>query len=94
MGTPPVEIYYPPPESQGGWRYLEGDDAVRSVGGMDPELLDRALEGQYHRWGGDSWAIVVVRGGYLVREAYTYNVLLPPRSPCAARDGIRGIDTQ
>jgi CubicO group peptidase (beta-lactamase class C family) len=79
MGALPAETYYPPPESQGGWRCLEGDDAVRSIGGMDPEWLDRVLEGQHQLWGGDSWAIVIVRGGYLVREAYTFNVLVPTR---------------
>ena len=79
MGTFPFETYYPPPESQGGWRCLKGDEDVRSVGGMDPERLDRVLEGQHQLWGGDSWAIVVVRGGYLVREAYTFNVLVPTR---------------
>ena len=79
MSTSPVEPYSPPPESQGGWRFLENDEEVRSIGGMDPERLDRVLEGQYNLWGGDSWAIVVIRGGSLVREAYTFNVLVPTR---------------
>ena len=79
MGTSPAETYYPPPESQGGWRCLESDEDVRSIGGMDPEQLDRVFEGQVHLWGGDSWAIVVVRYGYLVRESYTFNVLVPTR---------------
>jgi CubicO group peptidase (beta-lactamase class C family) len=72
-------ITYPPPESQGGWRCLEGDDAVRSVAGIDPTKLERVLEQQYLLWGGESWAIVIIRHGYLVREAYTFNVLVPSR---------------
>jgi CubicO group peptidase (beta-lactamase class C family) len=79
MSTLPGEVYYPPPESQGGWRYLGGDDEVRSVAHMDPEKLGRAFEGQHALWGGDSWAIVVIRHGYLVREQYTFNVLVPTR---------------
>ena len=55
MRISPVQIYDPPPESLGGWRSLEGDEDVRSAGGMDPEQLDRVLEGQVHLWGGDSW---------------------------------------
>ena len=69
---------YPPPESQGGWHCLAGDE-VRSMAGMDPEKLERILEGQRLLWGGESWAIVVVRHGCLVREAYTFNVLVPTR---------------
>jgi CubicO group peptidase (beta-lactamase class C family) len=72
-------MIYPPPESQGGWRYLEGDDAVRSDAGMDPAKLDLVFERQHLLWGGESWAIAVIRHGWLVREAYTFNVLVPTR---------------
>ena len=28
--------YFPPPESQGGWRKLEKPDDIRQLAGMDP----------------------------------------------------------
>ena len=37
-------IYYPPPESQGGWRWLDSADEVRMVGNMDPDKLDLLAE--------------------------------------------------
>jgi CubicO group peptidase (beta-lactamase class C family) len=73
------QVYAPPPESQGGWRTLESEGDVRSIAHMDPHRLARAFERQHALWGGDSWAIVVVRHGYLVREHYTFNVLVPTR---------------
>ena len=30
-------IYFPAPESQGGWRMLGSPEDVRNIGGMDPE---------------------------------------------------------
>ncbi len=72
-------IYYPPPESKGGWRWLKGLDEVRSVAGMDSEELDQVRQTEEFLYGGDSWAIVIIRHGYLVREFYTFNVLVPTR---------------
>jgi CubicO group peptidase (beta-lactamase class C family) len=70
--------YYPPPESQGGWRYLATPEEQRRLGGLDPVQLDRVLE-QQRLFYNDSYAIVIVRHGYLVREEYTFNVLVPTR---------------
>jgi len=72
-------VYYPPPESQGGWRYLSTDDQVRQMTGMDAAKLELAREAQELHCGGDSWGIVIIRHGYLVREFYTFNVLVPTR---------------
>ena len=74
-----VEIYYPPPESEGGWRWIEGPDQVRDLAGMDPEKLDLVLESQAFHYGGDQWSIVVIRHGFLVREFHTFNIPLPTR---------------
>ena len=35
-----TETYYPPPESEGGWRYLTEPEEIRAIAGMDPERLD------------------------------------------------------
>ena len=74
-----AEAYYPPPESQGGWRWLKEPDEVRAVAGMDPEKLDLVRQAEEFLHGGHSWGIVIVRHGYLVREFYTFNVLVPTR---------------
>ena len=46
---------------------------------MDPEKLDLVRQRQEFLYGGDSWAIAIVRHGYLVREFYAFNVLIPTR---------------
>jgi len=74
-----TETYYPPPEKRGGWRWLKEPEEVRSLAGMDPEKLDLVRQRQEFSWGGDSWGIVIIRHGYLVREFYTFNVLIPTR---------------
>src|ERR1041385_7608022 len=40
----PAENYFPPPESQGGWRKLERPADIRSLAGADPAKLDRSEE--------------------------------------------------
>jgi CubicO group peptidase (beta-lactamase class C family) len=61
------EAYFPPPESQGGWRELEQADEIRRVGGIDPEKLN-----DLKQWLLDSdqrnFAAVVIRNGYVVLE--------------------------
>ena len=74
-----TKTYYPPPESEGGWRWLKGPKEVRATAGMDPDRLDRVRQVQEFMLGGDSWSIVIIRHGYLVLEFYTFNVLLPTR---------------
>ena len=71
--------YYPPAESEGGWRFLTEPDEVRTVAGMDPDALDLVHQREGFLNGGDSWAIVIIRHGYLVREFYSFNVLVPTR---------------
>jgi len=63
-------VYYPPPESAGGWRRCHNDDEVRRLAGFDSRRLDYV--GLSHRamaYDGP-WVIVVIRHGYLVREWY------------------------
>jgi CubicO group peptidase (beta-lactamase class C family) len=64
---PPVAAYFPPPESQGGWRKLEIPDDIRRLAGMDPAKL-----GDLQQWLLNSdkrdFAAVVIRHGYIVLE--------------------------
>ena len=38
------KAYFPPPDSQGGWRTLKEPDKIRKTGGMDPDKLDAVFE--------------------------------------------------
>ncbi|MBI1390286.1 MAG: serine hydrolase [bacterium] len=59
--------YFPPPESQGGWRKLERPGDIRTLAGMDHSKLDELKE-----WLLQSddrpFAAVVIRNGYIVLE--------------------------
>ena len=59
--------YYPPPESEGGWRRLEAPADVRAVAGMDPAKLD-ALKQWLLESDKRDFAAVVIRRGYVVLE--------------------------
>ncbi|MGH2819052.1 MAG: serine hydrolase, partial [Actinomycetota bacterium] len=52
---------------------------MRELTGIEPARLERVIERQYMLHGGDSWSLAIVRRGYLVREAHTFNVLAPTR---------------
>lgn len=49
--------YYPPPESQGGWRRLDSPDDIRATAGMDADKLDRLFELQTLLHGSHAWGI-------------------------------------
>ena len=59
--------YFPPPESQGGWRKLTNLEDIKELGGMDPSKL-----GEVKQWLFQSddrpFAAVVIRNGYIVLE--------------------------
>jgi len=61
------EAYFPPPESEGGWRKLDDPDDVRHLAGMNPAKL-----GELKQWllesDDRSFAAVVIRKGYIVLE--------------------------
>jgi hypothetical protein len=38
-GSRPQDSYFPPPESQGGWRKFEKSKDIRLVAGMEPDKL-------------------------------------------------------
>lgn len=59
--------YFPPPESQGGWRKLDDPQDIRRLGGMDPaklaELKQWLLKSDNRNFAAD-----VIRHGYIVLE--------------------------
>jgi CubicO group peptidase (beta-lactamase class C family) len=60
-------IYFPPKESEGGWRKLQSEEEIRRVAGMDPvklEALREWLLQSDHR----PFAAVVIRNGHIVLE--------------------------
>ena len=61
------EGYFPPPESEGGWRRLDKPDEIRRIAGMDPdklsELKDWLLSSDRR-----NFAAVVIRNGYVALE--------------------------
>jgi CubicO group peptidase (beta-lactamase class C family) len=70
----PTDIYYPPPESKGGWRWLKEPQEVRAIAGVDLVKLDMVREQQDFNYSSDSWSVAIIRRGYLVREFFTFNI--------------------
>src|ERR1700704_1321952 len=60
--------YFPPPDSDGGWRTLTGATEIRKTAGIDLARLDEAFEFAQRttKYGG----LLVVRHGYLIYEKY------------------------
>lgn len=65
--SPTVSPYFPPPESQGGWRVPQTPEDLRRLAGVDPDKLSNLRE-----WLRQSdtrkFAAVVIRHGYIVLE--------------------------
>jgi CubicO group peptidase (beta-lactamase class C family) len=66
---PAVAPYFPPPDSEGGWRTLRDPGAIRELAGMDPEKLEQAYQA-VQRAQNPNGGLLVVRNGYLVFEKY------------------------
>ena len=62
-----ADDYFPPPESEGGWRALDDMHDVRRVAGMDPVKLD-GLKQWLLKSDGRNFAAVVIRRGYTVLQ--------------------------
>ena len=67
--TPPAD-YYPPPDSNGGWRSLTSakDKKLRTAAGVDRQKLDAAFD--YAQTTSQHGGLLVVRHGWLVYERY------------------------
>lgn len=66
-GLSEKKSYFPPPESEGGWRKLDKPDEIKPIGGMEPnklsELRDWLMASDKR-----NFAAVVIRNGYIVLE--------------------------
>jgi len=60
--------YFPPPDSQGGWRTLKDAASIRKLAGMDLARLDQAFD--FTQRCSQNGGLLVVRHGYLVYEKY------------------------
>ncbi len=60
--------YFPPPDSQGGWRTLNNPKEIREKAGLDLSRLETAF--QVCERGTQNGGLLVVRHGYLVFEKY------------------------
>jgi CubicO group peptidase (beta-lactamase class C family) len=60
--------YFPPPDSEGGWRTLAGDEEIRRIAGLDKHKLDEAFA--YVQAGTKNGGLLVVRHGWLAYEQY------------------------
>ena len=62
------DLYFPPPDAQGGWRTLSRPSEIRTLGGIDKGRLDEAF--QYTQTTSQHGGLLVLRHGYLVYEKY------------------------
>ena len=53
------DVYAPPPESAGGWRWCKTPDEVRSLAGMDPDKLNLIRDRFLQLFAGP-WQIVII----------------------------------
>jgi len=63
-----ADDYFPPPDTEGGWRTLKDAAQILRVGGMDLAKLDQAFE--YAQRSSQHGGLLVVRRGWLVYERY------------------------
>lgn len=66
--APAAEDYFPPPDSQGGWRTLKTTEEIRDKAGMDLAKLEQAYT--FTERCSQNGGLLVVRKGYLVFEKY------------------------
>jgi hypothetical protein len=60
--------YFPPPDSEGGWRTLTKATEIRELAGMDLPRLEQAFD--FTQRCTQNGGLLVVRHGYLVLEKY------------------------
>ena len=63
-----ADDYFPPPDSQGGWRAVHDAGQIRKRAGLDLSQLERAFDFTQHC--SQNGGLLVVRHGYLAYEKY------------------------
>jgi CubicO group peptidase (beta-lactamase class C family) len=63
-----ADDYFPPPDSQGGWRALHDAGQIRKRAGLDLAQLERAFD--FTERCSQNGGLLVVRHGYLAYEKY------------------------
>jgi CubicO group peptidase (beta-lactamase class C family) len=99
--SPEENLYFPPPESQGGWRKLDNPADVRRLAGIDPTKL-AALGDWLAKSDDRKFAAVIVRKGYIVLEVErqassvtsTGNVKSSAKAICATVLAIASDESQ
>src|SRR5262249_13165805 len=61
------DSYFPPPESQGGWRKIQKPEEIRTIGSMDPAKLDE-LKAWLLESDQRDFAATIIHRGYIVLE--------------------------
>jgi len=61
-------VYFPPPDSQGGWRTCQDTKSIAELAAMDRAKLEQAWE--FTQRSTQNGGLLVVRHGYLVFENY------------------------
>lgn len=67
MQAASASAYFPPPESQGGWRMVKSDDEIETVGGMDKGKI-AALREWLLKSDNRPFAAIVIRHGTIVLQ--------------------------
>src|SRR6202167_6382008 len=62
------DLYFPPPDAQGGWRTLSQPSENRPLTGIEINRLDEAF--QYTQTTSQHGGLLILRHGYLVYEKY------------------------
>jgi hypothetical protein len=62
------DLYFPPPDAEGGWRTLSKPSEIRTLTGIEINRLDEAF--QYTQTTSQHGGLLVLRHGYLVYEKY------------------------
>jgi CubicO group peptidase (beta-lactamase class C family) len=67
--TLPAATYFPPPDTEGGWRTTKDAAEARALAGIDLARLEQAARAA-ERSNADNGGLLVVSKGYLVLERY------------------------
>ena len=71
-----IEAYFPSPESGSGWRAPSRPEEIRELTGFDPTVLEVSFLTHERLHAGYTWALAVVRNGWLVADRAQF--IVPP----------------